>query len=89
MTSVLVDLLDVVYNVWSILLLVWVVMSWVPNVDRSHPLVNGISRVIEPALAPFRKLVPGMGPIDISPLIAMAAYQVIYQVLRRLLTTGF
>ncbi|MEB3298073.1 MAG: YggT family protein [Candidatus Sericytochromatia bacterium] len=88
MTIALVDVLDLVYNVWSLLLLAWVILSWIPGIDRHHPVVMGVSRVVEPALAPFRRLVPGMGPIDISPLVAMAAYQVIYQILRRLLTTG-
>ena len=85
MTGILLEVLDVAYRVWSLLLLAWVIMSWVPGLDRNHPVVQGISRVVEPALAPFRRLLPGMGPIDISPLIAVAAYQVIYEVLRHLL----
>lgn len=72
-----------VWQVWSFLLLVWIVLSWIPNIPRHHPLVDALNRVIEPTIAPFRKLLPRMGPFDVSPLLAIAAYQVIYEILMR------
>jgi YggT family protein len=45
-------------------------ISWV-NPDPFHPLVQFLNRMTDPVLAPFRKFMPSLGPIDVSPLIAI------------------
>ena len=45
-------------------------ISWV-NPDPFHPLVQFLNRMTDPVLAPFRKFMPPLGPIDISPMIAV------------------
>ena len=61
------------------MLLARAVLSWFPYSGDS-PL-NGVRRVIftltEPVLAPFRRLIPPIGMIDISFLVAIIAVQVI------------
>lgn len=79
------DILALAFQAWSFLLLVWVVLSWIPSIPRYHPLVQTVERVVEPTIRPFRRLLPGLGPIDISPLIAIAVYQIVWQVLDRML----
>ena len=81
--DVLANTLTLAWRVWSFLLLVWIILSWIPNIPRSHPLVQAIDRLVQPTVAPFRKLLPRMGPLDVSPLLAIAAYQVIYEILMR------
>ncbi len=63
------------------------VLSWFPYSGDS-PL-NGVRRVIftltEPVLAPFRRLVPPVGMLDLSFLVALIVVEVIVQgVLSRL-----
>lgn len=72
----LVEVLTNLFRLWQILLFVWVILSWVPQVPRSHPAVQAIGRIIEPTLAPFRRLMP-MGGIDISPIIAYFVYSLL------------
>lgn len=79
------DVLAMVFQAWSFLLLVWVILSWIPTVPRHHPVVQTVERVVEPTIRPFRRLLPGLGPIDISPLIAIAVYQIVWQLLDRML----
>ncbi len=83
--DVLANALTLAWRVWSFLLLAWVVISWVPSIPRSHPLVQAIDRLVSPTIAPFRRLLPRMGPIDISPILAIAAYQILYEILMRAL----
>ena len=71
------------FRIWEILLFIWVILSWIPQVPRYHPAVQLIAQIIEPTLAPFRRLMP-MGGIDISPIIAYFVYSII---LRLLLTS--
>lgn len=54
--------------------LVYSLLSWVPNLDRSHPAIQFLYQITEPVLEPIRRLVPPLGGmIDISALIAMIA----------------
>ncbi|MBO9542300.1 YggT family protein [bacterium] len=71
----LVQVLTNLFQIWQILLFIWVILSWIPQVPRNHPAVELVGRVIEPTLAPFRRLMP-MGGIDISPIIAYFVYSI-------------
>ena len=48
----------------------WAVMSWFP-VDQSSPLYQMLFRVTEPIIEPIRRVMPGNGMLDLSPMIAM------------------
>lgn len=51
------------------------IISWVPPA-QGHPAAQLVFQLVEPALAPFRKLLPDMGGIDISPILAIMIFQV-------------
>ncbi len=53
-----------------IALLVRVVSSWLPMVSPYSPWVRWSYAVSEPILRPLRQVIPSMGPIDITPIIA-------------------
>lgn len=80
----LISLVSLVFRIWQILLFVYVVLSWVPQVPRSHPAVQLIASIVEPTLAPFRRLMP-MAGLDISPIIAFFVYSAAVQVILQLL----
>ncbi|MBT8061481.1 MAG: YggT family protein [Xanthomonadales bacterium] len=54
------------------LILVVVILSWVGSRFR-HPIVPLIFQLTGPVLRPFRKFIPPIGGIDLSPLFAMIA----------------
>ena len=45
-------------------------MSWFPNA-RETPFGKFVGRVVEPYLTPFRSIIPPLGMIDISPIVAI------------------
>jgi YggT family protein len=45
--------------------------------DPSNPLVIVLHEITEPILAPLRSIVPRIGMIDITPLVAIILIQVI------------
>lgn len=66
-------------NILSIYLygtLISAVLSWIPS-TQSHPIAQLLFQLVEPALAPFRKILPDMGGIDISPILAIMTLQVV------------
>ena len=57
------------------LLLVSVVLSWIS--PGYSPFGALVAQLAEPALAPFRKILPPMGGLDLSPIVAFLAIQVV------------
>ncbi|MBB3103419.1 YggT family protein [Azomonas macrocytogenes] len=57
-------------------LIVSVILSWVaPHTHNSAALL--INQICEPVLMPFRRLLPSMGGLDISPIFAFLALQLL------------
>ncbi|OYW71061.1 MAG: hypothetical protein B7Z24_02920 [Pseudomonadales bacterium 32-42-5] len=51
-----------------------IILSWVVMFTQSRsPYIEVIQELAEPLLAPFRRLLPNMGMIDLSPIVAFLA----------------
>ena len=46
------------------------IVSWFP-VDPHGPLVRALDAITEPILEPLRRVVPRIGMIDITPMVAI------------------
>ena len=57
---------------YFVLIIARVLISWIASQSR-HPLIPLIYQLTEPVLRPFRKLIPSMGGIDLSPLFVLIA----------------
>jgi len=53
--------------------------------DPYHPIRRSIDGVVEPMLAPLRRVVPPLGMIDLSPLILIILIQVLANIIVRVL----
>ena len=74
----LANLIGTVIGLYIWVLIATAVLSWLTAfgiVNRHNPVVNGIGRfcyaLTEPVLRPIRRLLPHLGGIDISPVIAI------------------
>ena len=80
----MVQLIRALANLLTLVVIVDVVASWVlPN--PYHPFRQGVHRLVEPMLAPIRRIVPPAGMIDFSPMILLVLVQVIEVILINLL----
>ncbi|MDX8377412.1 MAG: YggT family protein [Mariprofundales bacterium] len=68
----LAQLLHVVLFFLTIIIFARAVLSWV-NPDPYNPIVRFIGQVSEPILTPLQRVVPNMGGVDLSPVIALLA----------------
>ena len=66
-----------------LLVIVSVILSYF--MDPYHPVRRSIDSVVEPMLAPIRRVVPLIGMLDLSPLILIILIQVISNILIRIL----
>lgn len=65
-----VKLLVLTLNVFVFAIFIRVILSWV-NPGAYNPLVALIDSLTEPVLRPFRRLLPSLGGIDLSPIFAI------------------
>lgn len=56
-------------SLYSWALIIYILMSWFPNA-RESAIGQFLGRICEPYLEPFRRIVPPLGMIDISPIVA-------------------
>ncbi len=77
LVTVIVTFADLFTLVFNVLLLIRVVSSWI----RPDPSTNWLTRVVyeltEPILAPLRRALPSTGLLDLAPLAAFIALQVL------------
>ncbi|MFP8781801.1 YggT family protein [Planococcus plakortidis] len=66
----LVNLLLSAINIYFYILIISVFMSWVPSIKESA-FGQMISRITDPYLDIFRRFIPPIGMIDISPIVAI------------------
>jgi len=81
------NIVNVMFEVYSFLIIAQVLMSWIPH-DRYHPVFRFIEEITEPVLTPFRRLIPSVGGIDFSPIIALMALELVRRIILSLLA-GF
>ncbi|MGM7720289.1 YggT family protein [uncultured Metabacillus sp.] len=71
--------MDILYSVirtlltfYSYAIIVYILLSWFPGA-RESGFGQFLAKICEPYLEPFRKIIPPLGMIDISPIVAILA----------------
>ncbi len=62
-------LFQAVLRIYQFLMLIYIFMSWIPE-TRSTQVGRMLGAVVEPYLSIFRKIIPPLGMIDFSPIVA-------------------
>ena len=86
------DYLDTLISIYILLILAYIIsqmfFSFGGRVPYSRPLnavLEFLRQVCEPFLAIFRRFVPMLGPIDLSPLVAVLALQIVGRIIVNLI----
>lgn len=63
---------NAILKIYFFALIVMIILSWVaPN--ASHPGALLVMQVVEPIMAPVRRVIPPLGMIDLSPIVVFIA----------------
>jgi len=76
-------LLRIVYltlRIYLFIILIYVVMSWI-SPGTFNPAASLLASIAEPALKPFRRLIPPIAGLDLSALFALIAIQALTMLL--------
>jgi YggT family protein len=79
--SLILSVLSRTLEIYSLILLVRVLLSWFPNLDWGNPLLATVSSITDPYLNAFRGLIPPIGGLDLSAIIAFLALNLGQQLL--------
>ena len=58
--------------IYSYILILRVLLTWFPNLDWSNPILSNVSAITDPYLNLFRGIIPAIGGLDISPILAFS-----------------
>jgi YggT family protein len=71
----LVGLVRLGISALTALVIAYAVLSWVPGSSQS-PFADIVERLVAPALAPIRRILPLVGGVDLSPLALLLLLQI-------------
>jgi YggT family protein len=74
-------------QIYVVLMIIRVLLSWFPNINWYDPPFSILSQLTDPYLNLFRSIIPPLGGIDFSPLIAFFVLQFGSEFLIGLLTS--
>jgi YggT family protein len=64
--------IDQVFMTYFFLIIASVILSWV-GAQMRHPVIPLVYQLTDPVLRPFRKVIPPIAGLDLSPLFALIA----------------
>ncbi|MBI3744787.1 MAG: YggT family protein [Chloroflexi bacterium] len=76
MATTLAGIVLVITQVLTFAIIARSLLSWFPNAQRSQ-LGYLLVQVTEPVIAPFRRIIPSAGMLDLAPLAAIIVLQVV------------
>lgn len=77
-------IINIVYQVYTLMLFTRIIGSWAPELQQ-YRFMQFIGFYTDPYLNIFRKIIPPLGMLDISPIIAFLALSVFRSILQHLL----
>ncbi|PSB27868.1 YggT family protein [Stenomitos frigidus] len=64
-------------NIYTALLFIRILLSWFPNINWFDPPFSILSQLTDPYLNVFRSIIPPLGGLDFSPILALLLLQVV------------
>ncbi|KAI9131900.1 YggT family protein [Acaryochloris sp. CCMEE 5410] len=78
-TALIASSLATFLQIYFALLIIRILLSWFPNIDWSSAPFSVLSQLTDPYLNIFRSIIPPLGGIDFSPILAIFLLQFLQQ----------
>ncbi len=72
-------------QIYTVLLIIRVLLTWFPTVEWGSAPFSWLSQITDPYLNLFRSIIPPLGGMDLSPMLAILLLQVVGSILPGLL----
>lgn len=85
MTATVINILSAIVNFYVFLIIIYVLLSWFPHESGTmYDVYNAFGKICEPYLGLFRRIMPPLGGIDFSPIVAVLILEFVMQLISRL-----
>jgi YggT family protein len=74
-----------IFDLIFLLLFIYIILTWVPNIKWHNQPFSSLKAFSDIFFAPFRRLIPPIGMIDISPIVAFICLSVLQKLVVNLL----
>lgn len=61
--------------IYTVVLIIRILLSWFPNINWFDPPFSVLSQLTDPYLNVFRSIIPPLGGLDFSPMLAILLLQ--------------
>jgi YggT family protein len=78
--AVIANFVSIIITVLTYAIIIRALITWFP-ISPANPLVRLLDDITEPVLAPLRRVVPRLGMLDITPIVAILLLQVLGSIL--------
>ena len=79
----IITIINIVSQLLVLLVFISVILSYF--MDPYHPIRRGVDNIVQPMLAPIRRVVPLVGMLDFSPLVLILLIQLVKSLIISLL----
>lgn len=76
----LTSFVEFLFRLLELAILIRVILSWL-NVNPDGPIVSLVHQITDPILDPLQRIIPPVGPLDLTPFIAMILLEIVRSVL--------
>ncbi len=81
---ILYHIVDGIFTIYIAMLVIAIISSWFPELEE-FKIIRFIRFYTDPYFNIFRRLIPPLGMLDFSPIVAFIAIQVIEAIVKRIL----
>jgi len=87
--NLLITTLATFISIYSSLLFIRILLTWFPNINWYNQPFAALSQITDPYLNLFRSIIPPLGGLDFSPILAIIVLQILQSVLSQLAQMAF
>lgn len=87
--NLLITTLATFIQIYNVLLIIRVLLTWFPNIDLYNQPFAALTQITDPYLNLFRSIIPPLGGMDFSPILAFLVLTLVGDFLRNLTSLPF
>jgi YggT family protein len=80
-----IQFIDFIFTFLTLAIIANALLSWFPIDRYNNPIVRVVDQITSPILDPLRRVVPPIGMMDITPIVALIILQILQAVIDNLL----
>lgn len=78
---------DQLFQIIWLIFILRIVLSWFPNIDWWKQPFKFLRDFTEPVFEPFRRMIPPMGGLDISPIVVFILLGIVQEFILKIVYT--